>query len=138
MHNMGMTWKVFFHNEFDEEFKTLHEGLQDELLAHAILLRDFGPNLGRPTVDTLKGSKYANMKELRFDWKKEVWRVAFAFDPRRRAILLVGGDKAGVDQKRFYRRLIAVADERFERHLASLGAERSSQTGKEKGHGKKS
>lgn len=75
MHNMGMTWEVVFHDEFDEEFKALDEGLQDELLAHAILLKDFGPNLGRPTVDTLKRSKYPNMKELRFDWEKEVRRV---------------------------------------------------------------
>jgi hypothetical protein len=135
---MIMKWEVVFHIEFDEEFKALDEGLQDELLAHAILLRDFGPNLGRPTVDTLKGSKHANMKELRFDWEKEVWRVAFAFDPKRRAVLLVGGDKARVDQKRFYRRLIAVADERFERHLESLRAKKNGRIGKETGHGKKS
>jgi hypothetical protein len=135
---MDMTWEVVFHSEFDEEFKALDEGLQDELLAHAILLRDYGPNLGRPTVDTLKGSGYANMKELRFDWEKQVWRVAFAFDPRRRAVLLVAGDKAGVDQKRFYKRLIAVADERYERHLASLSAKKNDRTGKETGHGKKS
>jgi len=76
-------------------------------------------------------------KELRFYWEKEVWRVAFAFDPKRRAVLLVGGDKAGVDQKRFYRRLIAVADERFERHLESLSAKRNGRIGKETGHGKK-
>ncbi|MHB8968807.1 MAG: type II toxin-antitoxin system RelE/ParE family toxin, partial [Thermoleophilia bacterium] len=80
-----MKWEVVFHEEFDEEFKALDEGLQDELLAHAILLKDYGPNLGRPTVDTLYGSKYPNMKELRFNWEKEVWRVAFAFDPRRQA-----------------------------------------------------
>lgn len=135
---MGMTWEVVFHHEFDEEFKALDEGLQDELLAHAILLKDFGPNLGRPTVDTLKGSKYANMKELRFDWEKDLWRVAFAFDPKRRAVLLVGGDKAGVDQRRFYRRLIAVADDRYGRHLASLSAKKGGGTGKETGHGKKS
>jgi transcriptional regulator with XRE-family HTH domain len=67
--------------------------LQDELLAHALLLSQVGPGLGRPTVDTLKGSKHANMKELRFGWQGEVWRVAFAFDPDRQAILLVGGDK---------------------------------------------
>jgi len=135
---MIMKWEVVFHYEFDEEFKALGEGLQDELLAHAILLRDFGPNLGRPAVDTLKGSKYANMKELRFNREGEVWRVAFAFDPKRQAVLLVGGDKAGVDPKRFYRRLIDVADERFERHLASPGAERGGRKGKETGHGKKS
>ena len=88
--------EVIFYREFEEEFKTFEEELQDELLTYAILLRDYGPILGRPTVDTLKGSRHANMKELRFDREGEIWRVAFAFDPKRRAILLVGGDKAGV------------------------------------------
>lgn len=96
--------------------------LQDELLAHAILLAEFGPDLGRPTVDRLKGSRHANMKELRFSWKGEVWRIAFAFDPRRQAVLLTGGDKGGVDQRRFYRRLISVADERYEDHLIAIAA----------------
>lgn len=135
---MTMKWEVVFHEEFDEEFKALDEGLQDELLAHAILLKDYGPNLGRPTADTLNGSKYPNMKELRFNWEKEVWRVAFAFDPRRQAVLLVGGDKAGADSKRFYRRLIDIADERFGRHLSHLSADRDARKGKETGHGKKS
>ncbi len=117
-----MTWIVLFHDEFDAEFQEMAEGLQDELLAHAMLLREFGPDLGRPTVDTLKGSKYANMKELRFNWDGGAWRVAFAFDPRRQAILLTGGDKAGADQKRFYKRLIRTADKRFGDHLAALAA----------------
>ena len=96
------------------------EALQDELLAHARLLAEFGPNLGRPTVDTLKESRHANMKELRFSWLGGVWRVAFAFDPKRQAILLVGGDKGGANQRRFYKHLIRVADERFDEHLSSL------------------
>jgi len=115
-----MTWAVLFHDDFDAEFAALDEALQDELLAHAKLLEEFGPNLGRPTVDTLKGSKHANMKELRFSWNGEVWRVSFAFDPKRQAILLVGGDKGGADQRRFYRRLIALSDQRYDTHLASL------------------
>ena len=69
-------------------------------------------------MDTLKGSRHANMKELRFDAADGVWRVAFAFDPRRRAILLVAGDKSGVSEKRFYKQLIARADARYEAHLA--------------------
>ena len=115
-----MTWAVLFHDDFDAEFAALDEALQDELLAHAKLLEEFGPNLGRPTVDTLKGSKHANMKELRFAWNGEVWRVSFAFDPKRQAILLVGGDKGGADQRRFYRRLIALSDQRYDTRLASL------------------
>jgi len=95
-----MTWTVLFHDAFDTEFSELTEDLQDELLAHARLLAEFGPNLGRPTVDTLKGSRHTNMKELRFSWNGQVWRVAFAFDPQRQAILLVGGDKGGADQRR--------------------------------------
>lgn len=109
-----MRWTVLFHGEFDLELQELAEELQDELLAHAKLLQEFGPQLGRPTVDTLKGSRHANMKELRFEWKREVWRVAFAFDPKRQAILLAGGDKGGVSQNRFYKRLIATADSRFD------------------------
>lgn len=119
-----MVWNVLFHDDFALEFDALADSLQDELLAHALLLKDFGPALGRPTVDTLKDSKHANMKEMRFAWAGEVWRIAFAFDPERQAILLVGGDKGGSDQRRFYKRLIAVADERFDWHLATLKASR--------------
>ena len=115
-----MSWSVLFHPEFDAEFQILDEALQDELLAHATLLGAYGPNLGRPTVDTLKGSRHANMKEMRFGWNKEVWRVAFAFDPTRQAILLVGGNKGGADQKRFYKQLILKADMRFDEHIMAL------------------
>ena len=130
-----MSWAVLFHAEFDAEFQALDEDLQDELLAHAKLLQEFGPSLGRPTVDTLAGSRHANMKELRFNWKGGVWRVAFAFDPKRNAILLVAGNKGGANLKRFYKSLIATADERFDDHLAEL---RRAETAKKKEtrHGK--
>ena len=128
-----MTWAVLLHDDFAEELSALDEKLQDELLAHAKLLAEFGPNLGRPTVDTLKASSHANMKELRFNWVGEVWRVAFAFDPQRQAILLVGGYKGGADQKRFYKRLIFVADARYAEHLAAL----TESTIKERRNGKK-
>jgi hypothetical protein len=89
----------------------------DEILSHVTLLEAFGHQLGRPRVDTLKGSSFHNMKELRFDAAQGVWRVAFAFDPARKAVLLVAGDKSGVSQKRFYKQLIATADRRFQSHL---------------------
>ena len=127
-----MTWTVLFHDEFEAEFEALVEDLQDELLAHAKLLATFGPNLGRPTVDTLKGSRHSNMKELRFSWSGQVWRVAFAFDPQRQAIVLVGGDKSGADQRKFYKRLLTVADARYDDHLTTL-----SQSIKESKNGKK-
>ncbi len=96
--------------------------MQDELLAVTGLLAFYGPRLGRPHADTLGQSRHANMKELRFSADGGVWRVAFAFDPAREAILLVAGDKAGVTQKRFYKTLIAKADKRFDEHLAALAA----------------
>lgn len=118
-----MKWEVSFHDDFEAEFDALDGAVQDELLAHAKLLEQFGPQLGRPRVDTLNGSRHANMKELRFDANDGVWRVAFAFDPKRQAVLLVAGDKSGGSEKRFYRQLIAKADERFDDHLSRLKKE---------------
>lgn len=115
-----MAWEVRFYEEFEPEFDVLPEAVQDELFAHAKLLQQFGPHLGRPRADTLKGSRHANMKELRFDAEGGVWRVAFAFDPARRGILLVCGDKSGGGEKRFYRALIRTADRRFDTHLAKI------------------
>jgi hypothetical protein len=108
-------------NEFEPEFHALNEDVRTEILALSIVLEQFGPQLGRPRVDALQGSRYANMKELRFSAADGEWRVAFAFDRRRKAILLVAGDKSGASQKRFYRELIRKADERFDAHLARIG-----------------
>ena len=115
-----MKWDVVLAGEFEPEFNSLAPDVQDEILAQGRLLQQFGPNLGRPRVDTLKDSRHTNMKELRFDAADGVWRVAFAFDPKRRAILLVAGDKSGGSQKRFYRELLRKADDRFDAHLLSL------------------
>ncbi len=110
-------------DEFKPEFDALDRGVRREILALARVLQEFGPQLGRPRVDTLKGSRYADMKELRFSAADGEWRVAFAFDPRRKAILLVAGDKSGGSEKRFYHELIRRADERFDAHLARIGRE---------------
>lgn len=112
-----MSWVVEFHPAFESEFDALSRRAQTAIAAKALLLEEFGPQLPRPHADTLTGSKHANMKELRCNADDGVWRVAFAFDPNRRAILLVAGDKSGVSERRFYQRLIAKADERFDRHL---------------------
>lgn len=117
-----MSWTVLYHDAFDRECEALPEAVQIELLARISVLEAFGPRLGRPYADTLAGSRHTNMKELRFDAADGVWRVAFAFDPERQAILLVAGDKAGVAQRRFYKRMIATADERFDEHLTALTA----------------
>jgi hypothetical protein len=115
-----MSWTILFHDDFEPEFLGLADDVQDELLAHVEVLAEFGPALGRPHVDTLAGSRHANMKELRFKAADGVWRVAFAFDPERRAILLVAGDKSGVSQARFYKTLIKIADARFKGWLDAL------------------
>jgi len=114
-----MTWTVRFYAAFEEEFGSFAPEVQDELLATAKLLKDYGPALGRPHADTLKSSSYANMKELRFNAEDGVWRVAFAFDPQRQSILLCAGDKSGGSEDKFYRRLIRKADERYGLHLES-------------------
>src|SRR5580700_4158553 len=118
-----VSWSVEIGGEFKPEFFALHEDVRTEILALGRLLHQFGPQLGRPRVDTLKGSRYANMKELRFSAAGGEWRVAFAFDPKRKAILLIGGDKSGRGEKRFYRELIRRADDRFDAHLARLKKE---------------
>lgn len=115
-----MGWTVVFHDAFETEFEAFPEAVQDELLARARVLEAYGPQARRPHVDTLKGSKHANMKELRFDAHNGVWRTAFAFDPARRAVLLIAGDKSGGSERRFYDRLIKIADTRFDEHLDSL------------------
>ena len=115
-----MKWGVDLHDDFVAEYRDLHQDVQDELLAHIELLEQFGPQLGRPRADTLNGSRHPNLKELRFDAAEGVWRVAFAFDPNRKAILLVAGDKSGVSEKRFYRQLIDKADARLDAHLAKV------------------
>ena len=112
-----MQWTVLFHPAFEQEFDQLVEATQDAILARAGLLEINGPQLGRPHADTLKQSRHANMKKLRVDADNGVWRIAFAFDPKRQAVLLVAGDKTGMSKRRFYKRLIATADARFDDHL---------------------
>jgi hypothetical protein len=113
-------WLVATTGDFDEWFAALPAESQAEVIAKVELLRRLGPQLGRPHADTLKGSRHANMKELRADSSDKVMRIAFAFDPNRAAILLVAGDKSGVSQKRFYRQLIARADDLYDLHLARI------------------
>ncbi len=119
-----MSWIVDLHPLFAAEFAAFSEGVQNELLAEIELLEKYGPHLSRPHADTLNNSKHSNMKELRFRADDGVWRTAFAFDPERRAIWLVAGDKSGVSERRFYRQLIQKSDERFDDHLARLKEQR--------------
>ncbi|WP_420493580.1 type II toxin-antitoxin system RelE/ParE family toxin [Sinorhizobium meliloti] len=113
-------WKVVFHDRFKGEITDLPADVRVELLAHLVLLREKGLRLGRPEVDTLEGSRHANMKELRVKVLKVQWRFAFAFDPERKAVVLCGAAKSGVSQKLFYKRLIDLADKRYAEHLSEL------------------
>ena len=99
--------------DFEQEVKV-------EPRAMVLLLKARGHELGRPRAYTLKGSGYPNIKELRFDASDGVWRVAFAFDPERKAVILVAGDKSGKGQKQFYKILIRKADRRYAAHLEAL------------------
>ena len=113
-----MVWTVVFADEFEQEFDQFSASLQDVVLARVLLLEKEGPFFGRPYADTLIGSRHPNMKELRCKTADGVWRIAFAFDRDRQAVLLIGGNKAGVSERRFYTQLIARADDRFDRYLA--------------------
>lgn len=118
-----MSWIVDFHDEFVPEFLEFPISVRDELLAVIELLEKAGPDLRRPHADTLNGSKHANMKELRFKSDGGVWRFAYAFDPQRQGIVLVGGDKSGSSEKRFYKQLLQKADKRFDNHIQNLTKE---------------
>lgn len=117
-----MEWRVLIAEEFAPEFLALHQEVQDAILTTARILRQFGPQLGRPHMDTLNGSRHANMKEKRVSAAGGEWRVDIAFDPERSAMLLVAGEKSDGSGRRFCRALVRKADERFDRHLARLAA----------------
>lgn len=122
-------WSTVTTDEFDTWFAALIEDDQVEVSAAIGLLRILGPQLRRPHADTLTGSRYANMKELRVRTARAAIRIAFAFDPARKAVLLIGGNKAGVSERRFYRQLIDRADALYAEHLRKI-AEVETQKGK--------
>lgn len=105
-----MSHVVLFHPAFAPEFRDLDLEVKKAVGEVFDLLRDNGPSVGRPNVDTLNGSKHANMKEIRIDAVNGAWRFAFAFDRERQAVVLYAGDKTGVSSDQFYRTLIAKAD----------------------------
>lgn len=109
-----------FHPACEAWTSDLLQADKEALLAAIRILRDEGPNLGRPLVDTVVASRHSNMKELRpgSTGRTEI-RVLFAFDTRRKAILLVGGDKSS-DWSRWYRVNIPIADNRFDEHQAAV------------------
>lgn len=115
-------WEVEFTDEFEVWWNTLDADEQESLVVSVELLRQMGPQLTRPHADSVTGSKHSNMKELRTQHQGRPLRTLFAFDPRRCAILLFGGDKTG--DKRFYQRMIPIADRLYDEHLEQLRKER--------------
>jgi hypothetical protein len=113
-------WSTETTDGFDEWFADLGANEQIEITAKVGLIKLLGPQLKRPHADTLNGSAFANMKELRAKTAGAVIRVAFAFDPLQKAILLIGGDKSGVSEKRFYKQLIVRADKLYKTHLEQI------------------
>jgi hypothetical protein len=116
-----MRWNIERTDEFEEWWEMLTEAEEPSIGIAVERLETGGPGAGRPLVDTVRHSKHPNMKELR---PTGTIRVFFAFDPRRKAVLLIGGDKAG-KTKRFYRQMIAKADEIYDAHLRRIEEEAS-------------
>lgn len=114
-------WDVEITDEYFAWFGRLDEGEQEAVRADIEVLEKMGPALGRPYVDSIKGSRHSNMKELRTMHGRRHLRSFFAFDPRRAAILLIGGDKTG--DKGFYDRMIPAADRLYDEYLAEIRKE---------------
>lgn len=114
----AVTYVVNTSDEFDRWWAACSEPLQDAIAAHVGLLEQVGPQLGRPYADTLGGSTISNLKELRVQHRGQPYRILYAFDARREALLLLAGIKS--DHKRWYRRAIHAAERIWERHLEQL------------------
>ena len=99
-------WPVKYTLEYEDWFTEQDEESKVVINSKVILLSEFGPNLGRPYVDTIKGSKYKNLKELRIKYRNAVIRVFFAFSKKRHCWLLVGADKKGKNKEAFYEKSI--------------------------------
>jgi hypothetical protein len=117
-----MEWEVEFTDEFGRWWDGLSAGEQKSVNRYVVLLRQAGPDLARPYADTIRGSKFSHMKELRVQHEGRPYRVLYAFDPRRSALLLIGGDKTGNDC--WYEEMVPKADALFAQHLTEIKRER--------------
>lgn len=113
-----MKWEIEYTDEFEHWWDTLSEAEQESIAVSVGLLEIMGPNLPRPHSDTVKGSRFNNMKELRTQHAGAPYRTLYAFDPRRTAILLLGGNKTG--DSNWYQTYIPLADKLFADHLEQL------------------
>ena len=109
-------WEIDRTDELAEWVKSLDDDAREAIFKNLLILKEIGPALGRPYVDTIKESRHKNMKELRTQNKKRLFRIFFIFDPERKAVLLIGGDKRG--DKRFYKEMIPLADDLYDKYLS--------------------
>ncbi len=116
-----MVWDIEYTDEFGDWWKTLLEAQQEDTAAVVGLLAEAGPSLRFPYSSAINGSRYDHMRELRIQSQGNPIRVFYAFDPRRSAILLIGGDKTGND--RFYDTYVSIADQLYDQHLKELDEE---------------
>ena len=127
-HIVYMQWEVEFTEEFEVWWDSLSEEEQEEIAAKVELLEEHGPNLGRPHADVITTSRHSNMKELRgkvtVKGKDRFLRALFVFDPRRAALLLIGGDKTG--DPKWYEKSVPIADELFDKHLKDWNSRKRS------------
>lgn len=113
-----MAWEVEFTNEFGDWWEGLDEDEQESVSASVGLLEVMGPRVPFPHSSGIQGSRHGHLRELRVQHRGRPYRVFYAFDPRRSAILLIGGEKTGDD--RFYDRMVAIADDLYDEHLDQL------------------
>jgi len=116
-----MAWSVEHTDEFGEWYHGLSGAQQDDIAAAGLLLMEQGPQLPFSYSSGINGSRYPHMRELRVQSGGRPLRVFYAFDPRRSAILLIGGDKTGDD--RFYERMVPIADQLYDVHIAEIRKE---------------
>jgi hypothetical protein len=113
-----MAWEIEFTDEFGGWWNGLTAEEQDSIADSVYVLQESGPALTRPQADTIHGSKYHNMRELRIQHQGRPYRVLYAFDPRRVGVLLIGGDKTG--NNRWYEEFVPKADTIFAHHLSEI------------------
>ena len=113
-----MAYDIEYTNEFEAWWNSLSESEQDDVAATVMLLKDKGPTLPFPYSSGIKGSKHGHMRELRIQHAGRPYRVLYAFDPRRMAILLIGGDKTG--NSRWYDEIVPIADGLYDQHIEDL------------------
>lgn len=116
-----MKWDIEYTDEFGEWWDSLTEEEQESVEASVELLEEYGPRLSFPYSSGINGSKYSGMRELRIQYAGDPYRVLYIFDPRRVALLLIGGDKTGDD--RWYEKFVPIADRLYAEHLETLEKE---------------